>query len=89
MNVTKARQGSHGLHLALASFAGGGPGEVVDDAQGEVLLRKAGPVKRVRSRSRCAAIRGTRKTGMITDEIMHLLRGYDGDGLDPGLSARK
>ena len=42
-----------------------------------------------RARSRFAAIRGTRKTGMSTDEIMNFLRGYDGDALDPGLRAGK
>ena len=34
--------------------------------------------------NRFAALRGTRKTGMSTDEIMNLLRGYDKDARDPG-----
>ena len=55
-----------------------------------MLLRKVGgAVKGARARSRFAAIRGTRKTGMSTDEIMNFLRGYDGDALDPGLRAGK
>ena len=55
-----------------------------------MLLRKVGgAVKGARARSRFAAIRGTRKTGMSTDEIMQLLRGYDGDMLDPEFSANK
>ena len=58
--------------------------------QGDVLLRKAGPPsKRARPRSRFAALRGTRKTGMSTDEIMNLLRGYDEDARDPGFKVRK
>ena len=69
------------------------PGSGVEfevDAKGEVLLRKAGrPAKRVRAHSRFAALRGTRKTGMNTDQIMNLLRGYDGDARDPGFSAGK
>ena len=58
--------------------------------QGEVLLRKAEkPSKRKRPLSRFAALRGTRKSGMTTDELMSLLRGYDGDARDPGFSDRK
>lgn len=58
--------------------------------QGDVLLRKAGPPSnRARPRSRFAALRGTRKTGMSTDEIMDLLRGYDEDVRDPGFKVRK
>jgi antitoxin PrlF len=58
--------------------------------QGDVLLRKAGPPsKRARPRSRFAALRGTRKTGMSTDQIMNLLRGYDEDARDPGFKVRK
>jgi AbrB family looped-hinge helix DNA binding protein len=58
--------------------------------QGDVLLRKAGkPSKRARSRSRFAALRGTRKTGMTTDELMNLLRGYDEDARDPGFKVSK
>jgi AbrB family looped-hinge helix DNA binding protein len=53
--------------------------------QGDVLLRKAGkPSKQARSRSRFAVLRGTRKSGMTTDELMNLLRGYDEDARDPG-----
>ncbi len=58
--------------------------------QGEVLLRKAGrSPKHGRPRSRFAALRGTRKTGMTTDELMNLLRGYDEDARDPGFKAGK
>lgn len=45
--------------------------------------------KRPRPHSRFAALRGTRKTGMTTDQIMDLLRGYDEDADDPGFKVRK
>jgi antitoxin PrlF len=58
--------------------------------QGDVVLRKAGrPSMRARPRSRFAALRGTRKTGLTTDEIMNLLRGYEEDAHDPGFKVRK
>ena len=57
--------------------------------KGDVVLRKAGRPSNVRPRSRFAALRGTRRTGMTTDEIMNLLRGYDKDARDPGLKAGK
>lgn len=64
------------------------PGSGVEfevDANGAVVLRNAAaPAKRNRARSRFAALRGTHKTGMSTDEIMNLLRGYDQDASDPG-----
>ena len=77
----------------VREYLGIGPGSGVEfdvDATGEVLLRKAGPpAKRARAHSRFAALRGTRKTGMNTDEIMNLLRGYEDDLRDPGFGARK
>ena len=58
--------------------------------QGDVFLRKAGkPSKQARSRSGYAALRGTRKSGMTTDELMNLLRGYDEDERDPGFKVAK
>jgi antitoxin PrlF len=39
--------------------------------------------------SRFSALRGTRNTGMSTDEIMKLLRGYSDNAGDPGLKAGK
>ena len=58
--------------------------------EGDVLLRKAGrPGKSAGRRSRFAALRGTRKSGMSTDEIMNLLRGYDADARDPGFKTRR
>ena len=49
----------------------------------------ARPLKRYRPRSRLAALRGTRKSGMTTDKVMNLLRGYDEDARDPGFKVGK
>lgn len=58
--------------------------------QGDVVLRKAGkPSKRGRARGRFAVLRGTRKSGKTTDELMNLLRGYDEDARDPGFKLSK
>jgi len=77
----------------VRDYLGIQPGSGVEfevNSKGEVLLRKAGrPSKRVRPPGRFAALRGTRKTGMSTDEIMNLLRGYDEDARDPGFEIRK
>jgi antitoxin PrlF len=77
----------------VREYLGISPGSGVEfevDSAGEVLLRKAGPpAKRARARSRFAAVRGTRSTGMSTDQIMRLLRGYDGDVADPGFGTVK
>ena len=51
--------------------------------------RAGRPAKRARPLGRFAALRGTRKSGMTTDEIMNLLRGYDEDAHDPGLKVGK
>lgn len=55
--------------------------------------RIAGLVRPVRDRrtkpGRFAALRGTRKTRMSTDEIMALLRGYDSEARDPEFRAGK
>lgn len=55
-----------------------------------VALRKAGRAgKERRPRSRFATLRGTRKTGLSSDEIMNQLRGYDEDARDPGFKTRR
>ncbi len=77
----------------VREYLGIGPGSGVEfevDPQGEVLLRKAGrSAKPTAARGRFAALRGTRETGMSTDDIMILLRGYDEDARDPGFATRK
>lgn len=49
----------------------------------------ARPVKRARPLRRFAALRGTRKSGMTTDEFMNQLRGYDEDAHDLGFKVAK
>jgi len=63
--------------------------EYADDG----AVRIVAPRKAVRGKSaktsRFSALRGARKTGMSTDEIMNLLRGYGDDARDPGFKAAK
>ena len=77
----------------VREYLGIGAGSGVEfevNPKGDVMIRKAGPLpKNGRPASRFAAMRGTRKTGMTTGEIMNLLRGYDEDARDPGFKARK
>ena len=76
----------------LRDYLGLSPGDTVrfeyteDGAVRIVAPRKAG---KGRKASRFSALRGTRKTGMSTDEIMNLLRGYGDDAGDPGFKAGK
>ena len=81
----------------VRDYLGIGPGSGVEfemDASGAVLLRKASRGKTASKdhapgKSRFAALRGTHKTGMSTDDIMNLLRGYDDDARDPGFKSGK
>ena len=77
----------------VREYLGIGPGSGVEfevGLKGDVVLRKAGPrSKRARPSSRFARLRGIRNTGMSTDQIMRLLRGYDEDARDPGFKVRK
>ena len=78
----------------LRDYLGLAPGDTVrfeyaDDGAVRILApRKPGRGKS-RKTSRFSALRGTRKTGMGTDEIMNLLRGYGDDAGDPGFKAAK
>ena len=80
----------------LRDYLGLSPGDTVrfeytdDGAVRIVAPRKPGQGKgRSRKATRFSALRGTRKTGMSTDEIMNLLRGYGDDAGDPGFNAGK
>jgi AbrB family looped-hinge helix DNA binding protein len=53
--------------------------------EGDVVIRRAGRHLKRRRMSRFAELRGTLKTGMTTDELMRLLRGYGEDASDPGM----
>jgi len=72
----------------MREYLGIQPGSEVEftvGSQGEVLLRKAGKSsKRSGVRGRFAALRGTRKSGLTTETLMNLLRGYEEDARDPG-----
>ncbi len=70
-------------HLGLKA---GAEVEFVLRPEGDVVVRPASgrPAGR-RKTGRFAKVRGTLKTGMTTDELMSLLRGYDQDAKDPGL----
>jgi AbrB family looped-hinge helix DNA binding protein len=76
----------------LRDYLGLSPGDKVgfeyteDGAVRIVAPRKPGHGKG-RKASRFSALRGTRKSGMSTDEIMNLLRGYGDDAGDPGFKA--
>jgi antitoxin PrlF len=78
----------------LRDYLGLSPGDKVrfdytdDGAVRIVAPRKHGQGKG-RKTNRFSALRGTRKTGMSTDEIMNLLRGYGDDAGDPGLKTGK
>ena len=64
----------------VREYLGISPGTGVEfdvNAKGDVLLRKAGRLKRVRPRSRFAAIRGTATVRLSTEQILALTRGED------------
>ncbi|HEY6321286.1 MAG TPA: AbrB/MazE/SpoVT family DNA-binding domain-containing protein [Thermoanaerobaculia bacterium] len=73
----------------LRDYLGLEPGAAVEfelRPEGDVVVRPARRGRaRQRRRGRFAKLCGTLKTGMTTDELMRLLRGYDEDAKDPGL----
>ncbi|OGA37866.1 MAG: hypothetical protein A3G26_07600 [Betaproteobacteria bacterium RIFCSPLOWO2_12_FULL_65_110] len=91
---TLTTKGQVTIPKRLRDYLGLSPGDKVrfeytdDGAVRIVAPREAGQVK-ARKASPFSALRGTRKTGMSTDEIMNLLRGYGDDAGDPGFKARK
>ena len=95
MNSSKlTTRGQVTIPKRLRDFLGLSPGDTVrfeytDDGAVRILApRKPGHGKG-RKASRFSALRGTRKSGMSTDEIMNLLRGYGDDAGDPGFKAGK
>lgn len=92
-NSALAAKGRITIPKRVRDYLGLAPGDKVrfeyagDGAVRLVAARKhRGNVKKT---SRFAALRGTRKTGMSTDEIMNLLRGYGDDAGDPGFKTGK
>lgn len=90
---TLTSKGQVTIPKRLRDYLGLAPGDKVRFEYGEDgTLPIVGPRKpgqtRGRKTRRFSALRGTRKTGMSTDEIMNLLRGYGGDADDPGFGNR-
>jgi antitoxin PrlF len=78
----------------LRDYLGISPGDKVrfeytEDGGVRILATHKVAHGKSRKTSRFSALRGTRKTGMSTDEIMNLLRGYGDDAGDPGFKAGK
>lgn len=88
MTSTMTSKGQVTVPKRLRDYLGLQPGAEVEfelRPEGDVVVRRAGRLRRKRrSTSRFAKLRGTLKTGMTTDELMRLLRGYDEDASDPG-----
>lgn len=88
MTSTMTSKGQVTVPKRLRDYLGLEPGAEVEfelRPEGEVVVRRAGRPRLRRSKSRFAKLHGTLKTGMTTDELMRLLRGYDEDANDPGL----
>ncbi len=91
---TLTTKGQVTIPKPLRDYLGLSPGDTVrfeytdDGAVRIVAPRKPGQGKGSKA-SRFSALRGTRKTGVSTDEIMNLLRGYGDDAGDPGFKAGK
>ena len=78
----------------LRDYLGLSPGDTVrfectDEGAVRIVVPRKPGQGRGRRANRFAALRGTRRTGMSTDEIMNLLRGYSDDAGDPGFNAGK
>jgi AbrB family looped-hinge helix DNA binding protein len=78
----------------LRDYLGLSPGDKVrfeytEDGAVRIMAPRRPAQGKSRKPSRFSALRGTRKTGMSTDEIMNLLRGYGDDPGDPGFKAGK
>ena len=89
MTSTMTSKGQVTVPKRLRDYLGLEPGaevEFVLRPEGDVVVRPARHGHaRQRGPGRFAKLRGTLKTGMTTDELMRLLRGYDEDAKDPGL----
>ena len=78
----------------LRDYLGISPGDKVrfeytEDGAVRILAPREPAQGKGKKTSRFSALRGTRKTGMSTDQIMNLLRGYGDDAGDPGFKAGK
>jgi AbrB family looped-hinge helix DNA binding protein len=88
MTSTMTSKGQVTVPKRLRDHLGLRPGAQVEfelRSDGEVVVRPAQPARRRRRGTRrFAKLRGTLETGMTTDELMRLLRGYGDDAKDPG-----
>lgn len=88
MSTTVTSKGQVTIPKQLRDYLGLEPGSQVDfayAADGQVVIRPVKPAKASKKKpSRFAALRGSVKLGMTTDEYMNLIRGYDEDKDDPG-----
>ena len=87
MSTTVTSKGQVTIPKQMRDYLGLQPGSKVDfsyAADGQVVIRPVAPARQRKAKSRFAALRGTVKLGMSTDEYMNLIRGYDEDKDDPG-----
>ena len=87
MSTTVTSKGQVTIPKQMRDYLGLQPGSQVDfsyTADGQVVIRPVAPARKRKAKSRFAALRGTVKLGMSTDEYMNLIRGYDEDKDDPG-----
>lgn len=88
MTSTMTSKGQVTVPKRLRDYLGLEPGAEVEfelRPEGDVVVRPARRSRPKRRPGRFAKLRGTLKTGMTTDDLMRLLRGYDEDAKDPGL----
>ncbi len=91
---TLTRRGQVTIPKRLRDYLGLSPGDKVrfeyaDDGAVCIMAQREPGQGKGGKASRFSARRGTRKTGMSTDEIMNLLRGYGDDAGAPGFKATK
>jgi len=91
---TLTTKGQVTIPKRLRDYLGLSPGDKVgfeytEDGAVRIVAPRKPAQGKSRKTSRFAVLRGTRKTGMSTDEIMNLLRGYDEDACDPGFKVRR
>jgi antitoxin PrlF len=87
MSTTVTSKGQVTIPKKMRDSLGLRQGSQVDftyTADGELLIRPVLAARKGKPASRFAALRGTVKLGMSTDEYMNLIRGYDEDKDDPG-----
>ncbi len=93
MSTTVTSKGQVTIPKQLRDYLGLEPGSQVDfgyTTDGQVVIKPVKPPKAAKKKtSRFAALRGTVKLGMSTDEYMNLIRGYDEDKDDPGFQNLK